>query len=315
VTVSPDRCSDRARERSDPLVGSASPARRWLLIEHPGPWARAALDSVGIAPAQEALVSAIVPGVTRVMLVRRPGRQPRDGRRLWTVVDHDAGQLASGTWGQTADVRESTPDRPDAGLLAAADALAHATSDDRPSDPTVLPLLLVCAHGRHDVCCAVRGRPVAAALASRWPGQTWECSHTGGDRFAANVVVLPDGVYYGQLDAVTAVDVVEAHLAGRVDVDHLRGFTTVPAPAQAALAEAHRRWGPAGPRSFRTTSVTHDNGSWHVELTGADGLPQRVSATVTRSPRPPARLTCHAMKDAVPMAFDVTELRAADKLA
>jgi len=25
------------------------------------------------------------------------------------------------------------------------------------------PLYLVCTHGTHDVCCAVRGRPVAAA--------------------------------------------------------------------------------------------------------------------------------------------------------
>jgi (2Fe-2S) ferredoxin len=153
---------------------------------------------------------------------------------------------------------------------------------------------------------------VAAALASRWPEQTWECSHTGGDRFAANVVVLPDGVYYGQLDTVNAVDVVEAHLAGRVDVDHLRGFTTEPAPAQVALAEAHRRWGPAGPRAFRTTSVTYDDSIWHVELTGGDGLPQRVTATVTRSLRPPARLTCHAVKEAGPTAFAGTELKAVD---
>ena len=31
------------------------------------------------------------------------------------------------------------------------------------------PLFLVCTHGRHDRCCALRGRPVAAALAARHP--------------------------------------------------------------------------------------------------------------------------------------------------
>jgi hypothetical protein len=312
VTVSVDRCSDAARERSDPLVGTASPARRWLLLEHPGPWAAAALDSVGLASARPALVSAVVPGVTRILLVRRPGRQPREGQRLWTVLDHEAGQLASGTWGEGSSGSAGS-DGPDAGLLAAADALTNASSADRPSDPVDLPRLLVCAHGKHDVCCAMRGRPVAAALASRWPEQTWECSHTGGDRFAANVVVLPDGVYYGQLDPTTAVRVVEEHLAGQVDVDHLRGFATEPAAAQAALAVAHRRWGPAGPRAFRATAVRHDDdGSWHVELSGGAGLPQRASATVTRSPRPPARLTCRAVKDAVPVAFEVTALQAHD---
>ena len=31
------------------------------------------------------------------------------------------------------------------------------------------------------------------------PADVWECSHLGGDRFAANVVVLPHGFYYGQV--------------------------------------------------------------------------------------------------------------------
>jgi hypothetical protein len=37
-----------------------------------------------------------------------------------------------------------------------------------------------------------------------------------------------------------------------------------------------------------------------------------VTATVTRSLRSPARLTCHAVTEAVPVAFDVTEMRAHD---
>ena len=62
----------------------------------------------------------------------------------------------------------------------------------------------VCTHGRHDACCAERGRPVAAALAAAHPEQTWEVSHIGGDRFAANVLVLPDGLYYGRVSAADA---------------------------------------------------------------------------------------------------------------
>ncbi|WP_218926810.1 sucrase ferredoxin, partial [Priestia megaterium] len=75
--------------------------------------------------------------------------------------------------------------------------------------PGYPPVILVCAHGRHDPCCAVRGLPVGRALGERWPEQVWECSHIGGDRFAANVVVAPDGVYYGGLDAKSAVATVE----------------------------------------------------------------------------------------------------------
>lgn len=285
------------------MVATAAPTRRWLLVEHPGPWAVAALDSPGISPARVALQAAITPGVSRVLLVRRPGRQAAGGRRLWMVLDHDAGCTASGTWDPTSLTC------PDAGLLAAADALADApTTAHDPAPPA--PVLLICAHGRHDVCCAVRGRPAAAALAQRWPEQTWECSHVGGDRFAANLVVLPDGVYYGQLDAVSAVDVVEAHLAGRVDAAHLRGFTVHSPAAQAAMTEAHRRFGPAGPRGFTPTSVTAAGDQrWKVELTGAAGLPSRVIGTVARSVRAPARLTCRASHEATAAAFEVTDLQ------
>src|SRR5690606_7696048 len=84
-------------------------------------------------------------------------------------------------------------------------------------------LFCVCTHGRHDACCAERGRPVAAALEAAHPEQTWEVSHIGGDRFAANMVVLPHGLYYGRLDAVSALGVAGTHLAGGLDLDHLRG--------------------------------------------------------------------------------------------
>jgi hypothetical protein len=286
------------------MAGTASPHRRWLLVEHPGPWALTALASQGVSSAREALAAAVSTSGGRLLLVRRHGRRTSEGPRRWTVLGHAGGLLASGTWSDDGS------GRPDAGLLAAATALAAGSgTSQRPDEPTQLPLLLVCAHGRHDVCCAVRGRPVAATLAERWPEQTWECSHVGGDRFAANLVIVPDGVYYGGLDAVGAVDVVDRHLAGRVDVEHLRGFTTMPPAAQAVAVEAHRRWGPAGPRSLAVSEVrqTAEN-RWHVELSGVDALPSRVVADVVRVLGAPTRLTCRATHDAVPGWFEVIAL-------
>jgi Sucrase/ferredoxin-like len=85
------------------------------------------------------------------------------------------------------------------------------------------PLYGVCTHGRHDACCAERGRPVAAALSATHPAETWEISHMGGDRFAANMVVLPEGLYYGRMDPGSASEVAWLHEAGRVDLVRLRG--------------------------------------------------------------------------------------------
>ncbi|WP_153397004.1 hypothetical protein [Ornithinicoccus halotolerans] len=38
-TAPAPRCSDAARERGDAMVGTAPPARRWLLLEQPKGWA------------------------------------------------------------------------------------------------------------------------------------------------------------------------------------------------------------------------------------------------------------------------------------
>ena len=102
------------------------------------------------------------------------------------------------------------------------------------------PVLAVCTHGRHDKCCAERGRPVAAGLAKAFPDQTWEASHIGGDRFAANLLVLPHGLYFGRLEADTARGVARLLAAGELDLDHLRGRSGLATPLQAAEAALRR---------------------------------------------------------------------------
>ena len=89
-----------------------------------------------------------------------------------------------------------------------------------------------------------------------------------------NLLVLPDGACYGNLDADTAVDVVTSHLQGRVDVDHLRGVSTQPPVAQAAIAAALRRFGPAalsqvGVSARRATRVGGVAGHPHRHRTRA----------------------------------------------
>jgi len=297
---SPPRCADTARERCDPMAGTAAPARRWLLIEHPGPWAIDALGGSGIdARVQDRLQEAARAGSARILLVRRPGRQPRErGPRAWAVVDHSvlAGQVW-GTWKSDDD------------LLAAVELLHGPQLEGQPTTPGD-PVLLVCAHGRHDTCCAIRGRPLAAELSRQWPDWTWECSHVGGDRFAPNLVVLPDGAYYGRVEPADGVELVRAHLRDQVVADALRGVTTEPPVVQAAVVEALRRYGPAGIRDVRGAGLQpmgHD--AWTVYLEGDGPVPARLVATVSRSKRPPALLTCRAVAESSADSYLVTDLR------
>lgn len=306
----PPRCSTAARRRADPLAGTAAPARRWLLVEHPAGWAPAALDSPGLGGDLADLLHRTALSVGgRVVLVRRPGRHTAAGPRAWGVVDVGGGQRW-GTWTRAADLvpaarlLEEGPDASVAGTSDPHGGSPHGGSRHAGS-PHPTPLLLVCTHGKHDVCCAVRGRPVAAALAQRWPEQVWECSHIGGDRFAANLLVVPDGTVYGGLDAGSAVEVVERHLAGAVDATHLRGFSAHPPPVQAALAEVLRVHGPAAVGDVRPAGVTvDDDGTVVVEVQGAGAVPARSTVRVRKELRPAARLTCRAEADAVAVRWE-----------
>ena len=81
--------------------------------------------------------------------------------------------------------------------------------------PSPEPALLVCTNARRDVCCAVRGRPVALQAAAERPGQVWECSHTGGHRFAPTAVLLPHGQTWARLSTAQAVSALDAAARGR----------------------------------------------------------------------------------------------------
>ena len=274
-----DPCSVAARVRRDPLVGSAPPARGWLLFEVPGPWPVKATRLFGeLGPELDRRTLA---AQVRPMLVRRPGRSDRDAPRSWWFVDSLERTWLSGAWSTIADVRRIL----DVVDVAREDVAARMTPAD--------PMVLVCTHAKHDVCCAVRGRPIAAELALRWPEEVWECSHLGGDRFAGNIAMLPDSVFYGGLDAGGAARLVADHLAGEATLEHLRGAGTHTSATQAAVSALLRR---AGSRRLADLSVetVHRVGDavWEIGLRGRGGLPPHTVLTVERRWREPAALTC-----------------------
>ena len=170
-------------------------------------------------------------------------------------------------------------------------------------EPHPGPVLAVCTHGRHDACCAERGRPVALALAaSRHTDATWECSHIGGDRFAGNLLVLPRGHYYGRVDPASAIEVADAVADGRLALDHLRGRSDVAMPVQAAEIDVRRRLGLTGLDDVRPTSARTEADLTTVSLEAA-GSPVRVR--VRRLLGDPGRLTCGAARDNPVPRFEV----------
>lgn len=282
------RCAELAHSEDEPLYGTAPPATRWLLVEHSGPWGRRALSGSGLDPqVAAALGSWAEVSAGRVTLIRRPGSPHRTGKRRWYLADSRPGHEAvrGGRFG----------DEPE--LLAVVDDVAA-------GEPVGDPLYLVCTHGTHDACCAVRGRPVAAALAAEYPDRTWECSHIGGDRFAANLVVLPHGFYYGHLPASEAVALARAHDDGFVESRWLRGRSSIPAAVQVAQHHARLATGERGVDAFVPRGVESAGPQeWRVRL-GDPDIVLRVREQVREVGRP---LTCAAVAPGRVRSFELVE--------
>jgi len=234
----PALCSDQTRE---PLPGTARTGARTLALEHPRGWGRDILDGEALGAELSAQVKSwLKANRAQLQFIRRPGREGQKDHGSVTLFIADAStavpvlekmELAGPE--ELTQVDLSTP--------------GHTPGAEKVSDP----LLLVCTHGRRDRCCAVKGRPTAAALARKFPGLVWESSHTKGHRFAPSMILLPWNYSFGTLDADRAVDMFATVLAGELPVEGNRGRGTLGAPGQVAelaVAEVLRDAGrPAAP--------------------------------------------------------------------
>ena len=296
-SLDPFRCSVASRDAEEPLAGTASTVRAFLLLEAAGPWGvDAPRDSRLPDECREWLTSLERRHQVRPLLVRRPGRPVRGPVRVFAA---HAG--AEQSWLGTRlleDVRE----------LCALDVAGLSDGPVAGFEAHPGQLHLVCTHGRHDACCAERGRPLAAALAQEAPEETWEVSHIGGDRFAANVLALPTGHYYGRLEPQHAAAFAAGLRVGRLDLEHLRGRTAHPFAVQAGEIHLRRHLeeGRVDAVRLRSTTRSPDRVETAAVFTveGAGNWAVRVRS-VHRSER---LLTCRATSAARGLGQQVVDL-------
>lgn len=142
------------------------------------------------------------------------------------------------------------------------------------AEPVGHPLVLVCTHGKRDVCCALKGRPLAAELVERYPGEVvWETSHTKGHRFAPSLLLMPWGYSFGRLNPSAATALVDAALAGEYFLPGNRGrglYGPVGQVAELAVATSLTEAGETlrfGDLAADGDVVTHTDGRrWTVAM-------------------------------------------------
>ncbi len=293
------RCSEAAFSRDEPMFATASQVQRWLVVEQSGPFSAESLPTGRISPA----------ALTALSRLAR-----RDRARL-VLIRHPPGLAAEA--GLRVFYANSRPgeERLVSLLVDDVQALCELTLQDPAWALITEPIYLVCTHGKHDPCCALRGRPIVAALSQELAsGRVWECSHVGGDRFAGNVVALPSGLYLGRVEPEEAVSVAGIIDSGRVPVHYLRGRSSLSGPAQAAqhFARTEANFGSLdgiGDLLPKETTASPDYGpdAWTVTLQSPEGdllvtVQRRLSAE-------PVQLTCHSTEPKYYPQFTLLKIR------
>lgn len=90
------------------------------------------------------------------------------------------------------------------------------------------PFFVVCTNGKKDKCCAKFGFPVFKFFENihlPFCYTAWECTHIGGDRFAANAALMPYGIYYGRIGVEDVHEIIKETAFGRIRFQNYRGIS------------------------------------------------------------------------------------------
>ena len=217
-------CSINSKAATEPLYGTAPRTDVWLLLEYPYSVGRKALPESNLSTEIKTYLTKLQGSISksRLVLVRNEQSSETTGVRFYI-----------------ADARESLPRLYEVQLtqlddLLSIDALAVLAGNPG-TNLTIVeePMYIVCTNGKRDACCARWGLPTYQALAKDRDRRARQSSHVGGHRFAANMICLPHGIYFGRLSPDSVTTVADAYARGYIAIENYRGRGIYPPPAQA----------------------------------------------------------------------------------
>lgn len=293
-------CAEVSSENAEPLAATASHIDHWLLVEYRGLWSSEPLEGSRLSDPVEAHLReqlATLPR-SRLLFVRRPQRRAHPGLAVFL-----AGSVERAPWLRGLELEDHEE-------LLSLDLAAMMRDGAGPARALDHPLLVVCTHGKRDRCCARYGRPLYEALRDEaGEGWVWQSTHVGGDRFAGNLVCLPEGLYFGRVAREEVTQLLDEYLAGRIYLERYRGRSCYPFVVQAAERAVRERAGLTGIDDLGLESAERTpGGRWRVRFRAGGDLHEVDLAAELGDL---THLTCSALTLKRPRRFVATAHRVA----
>jgi len=262
-------CADLCSADGEEMHGTGSVANVWVLLEYSKPWGKKVIGESDLSPEVKAHLSGLtkaIPGSKLLFIRQAPAI--REFITLFVAVcrepDPHIYEVHLKSYEELLEL--------DINKIISGEAQHSSTLIDH-------PLFLVCTHGKYDRCCAKYGTGVYRSLRNYVANNSWQSSHIGGHRFAANVVCLPHGICYGRVTEDEVKHIVDEYTQQRIYLDKFRGRACYTRPVQAAESFVRAQMGltEVGGLDLLDANEAADEKAWHVRFGSArDGLIHEV---------------------------------------
>ncbi|HEY0082082.1 MAG TPA: sucrase ferredoxin [Pyrinomonadaceae bacterium] len=273
-------CSDLSRAAQERSFGTASVGEVWLLVEYREAWGAHALQDSALSVEVKRHLNKFCKTVprARILFIRQERVRPEPLRCFVVRCRESAPSIEQF---ELSDYEE----------LLQFDLCALAAGTPPEGGVRLdAPLYLVCTHGKRDKCCAKFGYALYKSLhegetegqggggvggrdSVDGGGRVWQSSHVGGDRFAANLVCFPHGLFYAHVTTDAGRRIIEQYEQRQLVLEGYRGRACYSYPVQAAefFIRNETKLGALDALRYRRHERTGD-GSWRVVFAGADAL-------------------------------------------
>ena len=201
-------CSEISLDSKEQLFGTTPKVNYWILIEYNSEWEENVLKSINISQAVKSKISELL--------------QSREYTRLqWIKRVNNNDDLITLYFAESTELNKNLYKR----QIAAYEDILRLNFKNIHTDNyrSETPLLLICTHNSYDSCCGKQGFSLYKDVCDDNYFDVWQTSHLGGHRFAPNVLLLPEGLYYGRVDSSKYETIKNDFINNQLSIEILRG--------------------------------------------------------------------------------------------